>query len=213
MINFFIRIHKYGNYAVEKWAQIKTRIWYKNLFGNIGYQSVIFKPIRLINPQNIQVGDKVRIYKDSRIETIEQWGKNKYTPRVIIGSGTTFEQRLHMTCASEMKIGRECAILADVMITDINHEYNEINKNVMSQSIEVKKTVVGDYCFIGMGSKIMAGSSIGNNCIIGSNSIVVGNIPEYSVVAGVPARIIKRYDFDNSKWRKTNEKGDFLDEL
>lgn len=51
---------------------------------------------------------------------------------------------------------------------------------------------------------------LGKHCVIGANSVVTRDIPDYSVAAGCPARIIKRYDFETQQWRKTDKDGTFL---
>jgi len=53
-----------------------------------------------------------------------------------------------------------------------------------------------------MGVAIQAGTVLGKQCIVGANSVVRGVFPDYSVIAGVPARIIKRFNFDKNKWEK-----------
>lgn len=212
MKQFIRKAFSYGNYLYEILVKIKTILWYKQLFGVIGKHCAIFTPLRLIGPHNINIGDWVRIYKNSRIETIERWGDTKFNPTIVIGNRTTFEQCLHLTCASRVEIGEDVVILADVMITDINHEYTEIDKSIMQQPIDVKETVIGSFCFIGMGARIMAGVRLGKNCIVGSNSVVIGEFPDYCVIVGSPAKIIKRYDLEISKWRKTSSTGEFIDE-
>jgi acetyltransferase-like isoleucine patch superfamily enzyme len=197
----------------EKFVKLKTLFIYKYLIGKMGKNCIIFKPIRFIGINNVYISDNVRIYKNSRIETIENWGKVKYNPSIHIGNGTTFEQNLHLTCASKVKIGNYVTVLANVMITDINHSYKDLNSNIIKQPIEVKNTIIGDYCFIGMGARIMPGTVLGKNCIVGTNSVVSGIFDDYSVIVGAPAKIVKRYDFDNSRWRKIDDKGDFLDEI
>ena len=213
MKQFIRKVYNYGNYLCEILVRIKTILWYKQLFGIIGKHCAIFKPLRLIAPHNIKIGSHVRIYKDSRIETIESWGGIKFNPTILIGNRTTIEQRLHLICVSKVEIGDDVVISADVMITDNNHQYADVNKSVMSQPLEVKETVIGNFCFIGMGARIMAGARLGNNCIVGSNSVVIGEIQPYCVIAGSPAKIIKRYDFKVDKWRKTSSVGDFIDEV
>jgi Acetyltransferase (isoleucine patch superfamily) len=205
------RVYRYGNYVFEIMSRLITKLWYKQLFGNIGDHCSIFKPLRLVNPQNIFIGDRVRIYKDSRLETVERWGNEKFKPMITIGDRTTVEQRLHLTSAIKVEIGHDVVILADVMITDINHEYSEISRNVLQQPLNVKETIIGNYCFIGMGARVMAGAKLGNNCIVGANSVVIGKFPDYVVIAGSPAKIIKRYDFEKGMWRKTNEYGSYVD--
>jgi len=213
MRQFIKQAYKYGNYMAEILTKIKTILWYKQLFGKIGKRCAVFKPIRLIDPHNVNIGDEVRIYKDSRIETIERWGDTKFNPVILIGNRTTFEQRLHLICASRVEIGDDVVISADVMITDNNHDYREVNRNIMHQTLEVKEIVIGNYCLIGMGARIMAGTRLGNNCVVGTNSVVIGEFPDYSVIVGSPAKIIKRYDFEICKWRKTNNRGDFVNEV
>jgi acetyltransferase-like isoleucine patch superfamily enzyme len=210
MKQFFRKLYTQGCLVKEIMARLKTVIWYKQLFGKIGSKCTIFKPLRLINPQNIKLGDNVRIYKNSRIETIEKSGAAEFKPEIIIGSRTSVEQQLHLICASKVEIGEDVVISANVMITDNNHSYKNINTNVMKQSFEIKDTIIGDYCFIGMGAKIMAGTKLGKNCIVGSNSVVIGEFPDYSVLAGIPAKIIKRYDFKMEMWRKVNGNGEYV---
>jgi acetyltransferase-like isoleucine patch superfamily enzyme len=102
-------------------------------------------------------------------------------------------------------------ISADVMITDNDHAYGEIHQKVMNQALVVSPTTIGKYCFLGMGARIMAGTVLGDNCIVGSNAVVSGIFPGYVVLAGIPARIIKRYDFAAKQWRRTNSGGEFND--
>jgi acetyltransferase-like isoleucine patch superfamily enzyme len=211
-MKIFCWIADLNSRLTPKLVQLKTMLFYRGCFGKIGQGSIVYKPLRKLNLQNVFIGNDVYLYKHSRIETIKRWGNTEYTPKIIIGNRVSFEQHLHMTCATKIEIGDDTVVLADVMITDINHSYQEINKNIMRQPLEVKETVIGNYCFIGMGTKIMAGTKLGDNCIVGCNSVVIGEFPGYTVLAGAPAKIIKRYDFTAGIWRKTNSKGEFIDE-
>jgi acetyltransferase-like isoleucine patch superfamily enzyme len=74
----------------------------------------------------------------------------------------------------------------------------------MDKSIKQNNTVE-----IGDGTRIsenvcMLGARIGKNCVVGANSVVTSDIPDYCIVVGVPAKIIKRYDFHLNKWIKTD---------
>ena len=98
------------------------------------------------------------------------------------------------------------------MITDIDHDYNDITQPISKQNLIIKKTSIGENCFIGSGAKIQAGTILGKHCVIGANSVVRGHFPDYCVIVGVPARIIKKYDFACKEWKKTDKYGTFLDE-
>ena len=171
-----------------------------------GKNYIIRKPLLIKGKKYIYIKNNVRIRDNSRIEAISKWGDYKFIPKIIIEEGVSIEQNLHLTCANEVIIGKETTISANVFITDIDHNYNQINKSVLYQGLDVKKTSIGEYSFIGIGVKIMAGVNIGKNCIIGANAVVTTDIPEYSVAVGIPAKVIKKYDFKEKRWKKVSEK-------
>jgi acetyltransferase-like isoleucine patch superfamily enzyme len=69
---------------------------------------------------------------------------------------------------------------------------------------------IGEGSWLGEGVAVI-GACIGRNCVVGANSVVTKDVPDYCVVAGAPARIIKRYDPASGLWRKTNPKGEFIE--
>lgn len=75
---------------------------------------------------------------------------------------------------------------------------------------QLNDVIIGDDTWIGEHAVII-GASIGKHCVIGSNSVVTHDIPDFSIAVGTPAKIIKRYDFETGKWRKTDSKGSFID--
>jgi carbonic anhydrase/acetyltransferase-like protein (isoleucine patch superfamily) len=203
----FLKVNSYFGY---KALVFMTKIKYKCKFYKLGKGTVIYKPIKFFDLKNVQLGNDVRIFKGSRIETIRKWGKENFTPKINIGDKTSFEQNLHMTCAGKIEIGSNVTVLANVMITDIDHSYMDINKNTLHQNLIVQNVKIGDFCFIGMDVKIMPGTILGKNCIVGANSLVKGIFPDYSVIVGTPGRIIKKYNFDKNQWHKTNNLGEFI---
>lgn len=138
--------------------------------------------------------------------------KQKFDPKIVIGDHTNIEQNCHIVCANKVLIGNYVTIAGYTYISDEDHEYRYINKGVLQQPLIVKETIIGDECFIGMGARIMPGVKLGRHCIVGANCVVNKSIPDYCVVVGVPCRIIKRYNFKNNKWQKTNNEGEFLSE-
>ena len=149
---------------------------------------------------------------DARIEGVDHYANKRYSPHIILADGVTIQQRCHITAADNLKIGKNTTILFDVMITNIDHEYEDLTKPIANQPLKVKKTQIGENCFIGSGAKIQAGTILGRHCVVGTNAVVRGQFPDYSVIVGVPAGIVKRYDEETKKWKKTNSKGDFINE-
>lgn len=180
--------------------KIMFQIFKKKDFGQLGDKSFIDSPLKLSGCRNIHIGNAVSIYKGARIEVVEKHIDTTFSPNLTIGDNTSFEQDAHIICASKILIGHDCTISARVFITNVDHSYNTINQKVLLQKYEVKDVEIGNYCFLGMDVKIFPGVHLGDNVIIGANSIVMSDIPAYCVAVGTPAKVIKRYDFDLKQW-------------
>lgn len=95
-----------------------------------------------------------------------------------------------------------------VYIGDNNHAYEDIDIPIKNQDPEMKhvplnaKVLIKSGTWIGTKVTIAGNITIGKHCVIGANSVVTKDIPDYSVAAGIPARVIKQYNFDSKKWEK-----------
>lgn len=96
-----------------------------------------------------------------------------------------------------------------VFISDHNHEYRDIKLPVCMQGItyaENGKVVIGEGSWLGTNVVVVGNVHIGKHCVIGANSVVTRDIPDYSVAVGIPAKVIKRYDFERKMWVKVSDK-------
>lgn len=171
-------------------------------YGSYGKKSIIAKPMKITGKDKIFLGENVRISFGARIECISNWNKSNFKSSIVIDDNTSFEQFVHITSAGKIIIGHDCVFSSRVLITNIDHDYHYINKNVLEQPLIVNDVKIGDYCFIGMDVKIFPGVKIGNNVIVGANSIVLNDLPDYTVCVGTPAKPIKKYNFETKKWEK-----------
>lgn len=170
----------------QRWKYIQNNLHY----GKKGKKFKIVKPLRIMGKRFMYFGNGVRILNDARIEVITQWNDQIFHPKLIIGDGTTIEQRCHIIVTNELQIGRNCMFSADVFISDCNHQYGK-KQRIAERDLEIKKTTIGDNVFIGIGAKIMPGVTLGNNCVVGANAVVTHDVPAFAIVAGIPATIIK----------------------
>ncbi|MFY9090187.1 acyltransferase [Arcobacter aquimarinus] len=177
---------------------------YKPFFGKFAFPSYIGKPIFIGNFKRIFIGKRVRIFPGARIEVIGNNASIVFEENISIG------QNLHITSASQLLVGKNTTILESVMITNIDHDYQEIDKHILEQKHIISETKIGENCFIGYGAVIQAGTILGKQCIVGANAVVRGHFPDYCVIVGVPARIVKRYDEKTGFWRKTTDNGEFI---
>ena len=174
-------------------------ILYK-FFTKVGLPSYIGKPIYISRISGLSIGKRVRIYPGIRAE-IET--KNA---SITIGNNTSIGQNFHVVSyISELYIGNNVTISGNVFITNCSHNYQEIGVHILEQPIKTEYTKIGDFCFIGYGAVIKAGTVLGKQCIVGSNSVLKGTFPDYSVIAGNPAKIIKRYNILTGLWEKESD--------
>ena len=192
------------------WARLRGLIYSLKSLSGANFHLRLYKELR-ISSSRIRFGKGVVIYYNARIEAIIFYEEINYNPIIEFGNNVTIQQNIHLTCAQHVTIGQNTAIAANVTITDINHPYDNIKLPIDKQRLKVFPVKIGNDCKIYNNAVILPGVTIGNHCVIGANSVVNQNIPDYSIVAGTPARIIKRFDFSTQNWRKTNQQGEFID--
>ncbi|MGU5708696.1 acyltransferase [Aeromonas hydrophila] len=175
-------------------------------FKKIKFPTYIAFPIFFMGLHKVSIGKRVRIFPGSRIEV---HGDGE----IIIEDNVAIGQSFHITSASRLVIGSGTVISARVFVTNIDHEYDKIDTPVLEQNNKISETSIGKNCYIGIGAAIQAGTKLGDNVIVGSNSVVRGSFPSYCVIVGAPARIIKRYDHQLGIWRRTDSHGIFIQEL
>ena len=168
---------------------------YKPFFGKFGVISYMGKPVFIKGSRNIFIGKNVRIFPQFRIET-HKGGK------IVIEDNVAIGQNVHITSAAHLVIGRNSTILANTFITNIDHEYEQIGTHILDQPWQIKETKIGENCFVGIGVAIQAGTILGKQCIVGSNAVVKGEFPDYCVIVGAPAKIIKKYNLETQRWEK-----------
>ena len=180
-------------------------------FKSFGSNSLVLSPTCLIcNKRNIVIGKNTLIGKFARIEPVINYSGIKYDPLIEIGSNVCINQNFHCTCAKSIKIGNGTSITANCGVFDIIHPYEDVSINPRFAKIDIEPVIIGENCLIGMNSVILPGTQLGNHCVIGANSVLKGIYPDYCVIVGSPAYIVKRYNPQTSCWEKTNPDGSFI---
>lgn len=160
-------------------------IVYKFFFGRFGNFSYIGKPILIINAKKIFIGNKVRIFPNLRIEA-------HGNAKILIGNNVSIGHNLHISAYSDLIIGSGTTIAGNVLIMSLIHDVTKKDIAYMDQPLGGKETTIGKNCLIGSNSCVMAGVNIGNQCIVASNSVVTKSFESYSVIAGNPAKLIRK---------------------
>ena len=116
--------------------------------------------------------------------------------RCLIGRGTAIVGHLAIDIGDDVYTGM------NVYITDQNHGYEDLNLPIGVQVPSVKPVTIGPGSWIGSGAVILPGATIGAHVVIGANSVVRGEIPDYSVVVGVPGRVVRRHN--GTEWQRVS---------
>jgi len=111
--------------------------------------------------------------------------------RVEIGDKTVMGQECTISAYQHVRIGQQCVIADRAMFIDFDHGVVEVERPIRQQGIYKRDVIVGSNVWIGYGACVLRGVSVGDNSIVGTNSVVTKDIPANAVVAGIPARIIR----------------------
>jgi acetyltransferase-like isoleucine patch superfamily enzyme len=110
---------------------------------------------------------------------------------VSIGAKTVMGQEVTISAFQHVSIGRECIVADRVMLIDFDHGVVEVERPIRMQGIYKRDVRVGHNCWIGHGACILRGVTVGDNSIIGTNTVVTKDVPTNSVAAGAPARVLR----------------------
>lgn len=150
--------------------------------------------------KKICIGDNFFIGKDFLLAV---YSAKKDGLILQIGNNVVAQERVRISASESIIIGDNVLIGSDILITDNNHGMDaDSEKSYMQQRILSESVKIGNGCWIGEKSIILPGSVIGEKAIIGAGSVVTGDIPAYTIAVGVPARPIKKWDFDLHVWQK-----------
>lgn len=123
---------------------------------------------------------------------------NNAVGEVLIGNQTRIG--LHNTIIGPVHIGNHVNLAQGVIASGLNHNYENVELTISQQGVSTSPITISDDVWIGANSVIAAGVTIGKHCVVGAGSVVTKSVPDYSVVVGNPARIIKHYNFTTRKW-------------
>jgi acetyltransferase-like isoleucine patch superfamily enzyme len=110
---------------------------------------------------------------------------------VSIGAKTVMGQECTISAYQHISIGRECIIADRVMLIDFDHGVVEVERPIRLQGIYKRDVRVGSNVWMGYGSCVLRGVSVGHNSIVGTNAVVTKDVPENAVVGGVPAKVLR----------------------
>jgi len=181
--------HRLLDAAVRRLRFAWSYLRWRPRFAAYGFGSLLESPVQITNPRFISIGRGVHIRSGARIEAILTTGP---TPHLQIGDGTSIHMHFHCGAALDVRIGRNVLIAGRVYITDHDHAFDDPDRPpVQNNTLLASSTVVEDDCWLGEGAIVLKGVRIERGSVVAAGSVVTRDVPALSVVAGVPARVVR----------------------
>ena len=170
--NFLTRlIFKIINSILRQSIRLANYVYYRSIeFEELGENVVFSRAVNIFGSKNIQIGENTFV-GDYSIITAGRGGK--------------------------ISIGSNCAIAAHSKIINWNHDFKYIELEKFSNKNLIKDIKIGDNCWLGYGSVIVAGGNIAEGCIVMPNSVVNSTFEKFSIIAGIPAKKIGTRKINN----------------
>lgn len=177
---------------------------YTRAFASFGRKSVLYLPLYIKGKEFISIGDNTTILNNARIQVYNDLTGLK--SEVRIGNNCYIGYNTSILAGGNVEIGDGVLMASNILISSENHSVNpEDERYYSAQPLVCAPVKIEDGCWIGERVCILPGITIGKKCVVGAGSIVTKSIPDYCMVAGAPAKVIKKYDFEKHAWVRGEE--------
>ena len=184
-------LHGIGRYLYTGFSTRSFKHWGERSLVNPYWQ-------QLSGEEYISVGDDCTFYSDVELTAWSEYKSQHFTPNIVIGNACTIRCRNHITAINSIVIGDNLLTGNDVLLTDNAHgtfTKEQLTYRPQDRPLSTKGELrIGSNVWIGEGAAVIGAVTIGNGVVIAARSVVTKDVPDYCMVAGVPAKILKRLE-------------------
>ena len=181
------KLKKFIDWVIMNQVETRPR-WFIRLLAPLyqhrGKHSVIHRSARMDTPP-------YRIFSLGDYSVVESFACiNNAVGDVMIGDHTRIG--LHNTIIGPVEIGNHVNLAQGITVTALNHNFSDTNKRIDEQGVSTNPVTIEDDVWVGANAVILPGVTIGEHCVIAAGAVVTKDVPPHSLVAGVPAKVIKQ---------------------
>jgi acetyltransferase-like isoleucine patch superfamily enzyme len=181
--------------VLKNYKNVLYSYWLKNSIKNCGKGFHVQSPAYIKGGEYITISEGFFSLERLRLECWDNYGNDKFTPNLIIGTNVIMNYNVHIGCIDKVSIGSNVLFASNIFITDHQHGFideRDLNISPVDRSLSTKgPVIIEDNVWIGENVVIMPNVTIGKGSIIGANSVVTRSFPENSVISGIPARLMR----------------------
>ena len=180
-------------FCYRAWVRVRCKAFsllISGAFAHFGRHSVLMNPLRLAGEERISVGDHVFVGEGSWLQTLPD-GESQ-SVAVSIGSGTSIAGGCVLSAVRSVCLEENVLLARNVYISDHIHKYTQTDVPIMHQGMDkIGPVLIRRGAWLGQNVVVCPGVTVGQNSVVGANSVVVQDIPDFSVAVGAPARVVK----------------------
>ncbi len=181
--------------------QARPRLWVKLFVNPLKHKKGKHSLIRRRTRMDVMPFNNFVLGNDSTIEDFAT--VNNGVGDVIIGNRTRIG--IGNVLIGPVTIGDDVMFAQNVVLSGLNHGYEDINTPPSLQPVETKPIIIEDGVWIGANAVVTAGVTVGKHSIVAAGCVVVKDVPPYSIVGGNPGRLLKQYNPETKKWERVKK--------
>lgn len=162
------------------------------------------RPRRIEGARYMQLGDRVVVAEHSWIAAFDQYAGHRHTPSLRIGNDVTIGRYSCITAINRIEIGDGCLFSEYVYVSDHVHMHDPHGGLLVRQPLHSKgPVIIGPSCFLGYRASVLPGVELGAHCVVGAHAVVTRSFEPFSMLAGAPARVIRKFNQETKAWEPT----------
>ncbi len=184
----FLNIYKFSSKLRERLFSLMI----SGGFARFGTKSIIIPPVRLEGEGRIEIGSYVYLARGAWIQTLPD-GENK-SSALVIGDYTSAAGPCVISAMRSVVLEDHVLLASNIYVSDHTHRYDRAGIPVKLQGVtRIEPVLIKTGAWIGNNAVICPGVTIGKGAVVGANSVVNRDVPDFSIAAGAPARVIKTF--------------------